>query len=329
MTSRNASVDIAKMLAAIFVVGVHTRVFADVSGPVDFVFCDILFRTAVPFFAVCTGFFLTKKLTKEGMKSWTPVKSAAIKSLFLYVNWSLFFLLLLTYIWYKSGILTTSSFIGWFKSFLIGESYYHLWYLAQLFWALLVFFPILKFLPVKSQIVLTILLWIFGVYADIYFDLIGTGSNIVNLYNRFGSVTGSMGRLLPLMLAGSFLARRPAIPPRKSWLLTCLVFMLLVGEVLIIKGLGGIRFKYELLSLPLAYYLFSSICQTTVKCSFDSRSLAKASLYVYVIHPAILYFLREIGVESHLALFLLVTVLSVLISIAIVSVQQKIPVERC
>jgi hypothetical protein len=138
-----------------------------------------------------------------------------------------------------------------------------------------------------------------------------------------------MGRLLPLMLAGSFLARSPTIPPRKSWLLTGLAFILLVGEVLIVKSFGGIRFKYELFSLPFAYYMFSSILQITVKCSFDSRILARASLYVYVIHPAILFFMSEMGAESHLVLFLSVTVLSVLISIVIVSVQQKIPVERC
>lgn len=280
MSGRNVSVDIAKMVAAIFVIGVHTRVFSDISQLASFIFCDIICRIAVPFFAVCTGFFLTKKLLKDHITSWIPVKSAAIKTLLLYINWSVFYLLLLVFIWYKARILTTSSFINWFKSFLIGESYFHLWYLSQTFWALLLFSPIIKLLNIKMQIVLALFLWAFVVYADIYYDLLGPGSNIISLYNRFGAVTCSIGRLLPLLLAGSILARVPTIPLRNSWLMTALSLAILIMEVFIIRSVGGIHFKYELFSLPLAFFLFNSICHTQINCSFDSRYLAQASICI-------------------------------------------------
>ncbi|MBQ6185617.1 MAG: acyltransferase family protein [Bacteroidales bacterium] len=289
MSGRNVSVDIAKMVAAIFVIGVHTRAFSDISDWASFVFCDIICRTAVPFFAVCTGFFLTKKLLKDHITSWIPVKSAAIKTLLLYINWSVFYLLLLVFIWYKAGILTTSSFINWFKSFLIGESYFHLWYLSQTFWALLLFFPIIKLLNIKMQIVLAILLWAFGVYADIYYDLIGAGSSIINLYNRFGAVTCSIGRLLPLFLAGSILARVPSLPLRNSWLMTALSFAILIMEVYIIRSVGGTHFKYEFFSLPLAFFLFNSIRQTPINCSFDSKYLAQAFICICTSSCHIIY----------------------------------------
>ena len=318
MSSRNASVDIAKMVAAIFVIVVHTRAFSDISELANFILCDIICRTAVPFFAVCTGFFLTKKLLKDNISSWIPVKSAAIKTLLLYINWSFFYLLLLVFIWYKAGLLNSSSFINWFKSFLIGESYFHLWYLSQTFWALLLFFPIIKLLDIKLQIILAILLWAFGVYADIYYDLIGAVSSLINLYDRLGAVTCSIGRLLPLLLAGSILARVPSIPLRTSWLMTALSFAILIIEVFIIRSVGGTHFKYELFSLPLAFFLFNSIRQTPINCSFDSRYLAQASLYVYVLHPAVIYILQSIGVYSSYMLFVLGLLITMAVAFPIV-----------
>ena len=36
----------------------------------DFALADILFRTAVPFFAVCTGYYISKRIIKGQMTNW-------------------------------------------------------------------------------------------------------------------------------------------------------------------------------------------------------------------------------------------------------------------
>ena len=58
ITQRNAAIDLAKYIASIFIIGIHTGFFSDINQTLAFVFQNIIFRTAVPFFAVCTGFFL-------------------------------------------------------------------------------------------------------------------------------------------------------------------------------------------------------------------------------------------------------------------------------
>ena len=328
MASRNASVDFAKMLAAVFVVGIHTRVFSDISGVADFVLCDIIFRIAVPFFAVCTGYYIAKKIIDEGKCSWVPVSKMASKALMLYVIWSLFYLVNLVFAWYRSDMLTLGSFVEWFRSFLIGESYYHLWYLSQLFIALLLYYPLVKYLSVKQQVALSIVLWITGVYAGIYSDVINIGRGFVNFYERFGSYTGAIGRMLPLLLIGSVLARIPRIKLKRSWILTLLSLICLFGEVLLLKWIGAKRFGYELFTLPLAFFLFSSIVQTTVICSFDTRNIAKASLYVYVLHPAVFNVLQQIMAPSHIWSFVLVTFISILLSLSIVWISQHFRIHR-
>ena len=85
ISRRDPLVDIAKFLCAIFVVGIHTRPLSGLSGLADFVLCDIIFRVAVPFFAVCTGYYLTRRMdSKRSGNSWLMVKSMAFRVLLLY-----------------------------------------------------------------------------------------------------------------------------------------------------------------------------------------------------------------------------------------------------
>ena len=66
---RNATVDVAKFVAALFVVGIHTSLFKDVDASLYFVLNQIVCRLAVPFFATCTGYFLCYKVTNKLYKN--------------------------------------------------------------------------------------------------------------------------------------------------------------------------------------------------------------------------------------------------------------------
>ncbi len=329
MSNRSASVDIAKFIAAIFVIGVHTRLLADISEIADFVLCDIVFRTAVPFFAVCSGFFLTKKLLKNSITSWEPIKTAAIKTLVLYVVWSFFYLLILMLSWYQKGIMTSTVVFGWFKSFLIGAPYYHLWYLAQLFWALLFFYPIVKFLNVRIQLLLAILLWIVGVYVSVYSEILDLGiigHKFIHYYRLMGAFSGAIGRLLPLLLAGSLLARRAPIDLQDSWVMTGVTFVCLICEVFLIKRLGVTHFKYELFSLPFAYFFFSSVILTQVNININTMILAKSSMYIYLLHPVPIFFVRDLGLvklSSNLLLFVISFIIALVLSLIIIFIKQS------
>ncbi len=262
ISRRNPSVDIAKFLCAIFVIGIHTRPLSGLSEVADFVMCDIIFRVAVPFFAVCTGYYLTQKLdSNDGESGWLTVKSLALRVLILYILWSLLYLIVLSFSWLKVGILELSSFVGWFKSFLFGSSYYHLWYLAQLFWALFPFYLIVKFVNPKWHILLACSLWLLGAFVYIYSDVLGGGQGFVWFYNRFGAITGMIGRMLPLLMAGSILARRPVRNHNASVLMSLLFLGCLSIEVFVLKDKGASRFSYVLFTLPLAFFLFDAIKQ--------------------------------------------------------------------
>ena len=318
ISRRNPSVDIAKFLCAIFVIGIHTRPLSGLSEVADFVLCDIIFRVAVPFFAVCTGYYLTRKLdSNDGESGWHKVKALALRVLLLYVLWSLFYLIFLSISWYKSGILDLSSYVGWFKSFLLGSSYFHLWYLAQLFWALFPFYLIVKYVNPKLHILLACLLWLLGAFAYVYSDVLGIGQGFVRAYNRFGALTGMVGRMLPLLLAGSILARRPVRKYNTSVYISLLFLVCLSIEVFLLKDKGASRFSYVLSTLPLAFFLFDSIKRIVYNPRIDTRMISKASMNIYFLHPAIVLLLTSLGVESHCFLFISATVITISLCIVL------------
>ena len=317
--SRNTAIDIAKFLAAFFVIGIHTRPMSHISAFADFALADILFRTAVPFFAVCTGYYVSKKMNQGHL----PFIRTVSRILLLYVGWSFFYLLILSYSWYRSGPLSFDSYVGWSKSFLIGRPYYHLWYLAQLFWALVLFYPIARHLPEKYRVVLAVILWMLGSFDHVYSDIIGVGSKFVRMYDYFGELTGSLGRMLPLLLVGNIIACKEGHSQKSVILGTCLCFMGLTAEVFILKHLGAVRFSYVLFTLPLAYFLFILIKNSKVDVGFNSRLLAKSAMNIYLLHPAVLGFLKMMGMTDPLALFCLGAILTSSMCIAFVSMASS------
>lgn len=164
--NRNSAVDIAKYVASIFVVAIHTHPLRDMGELADFISVGLLSRWAVPFFAICTGFYLALASAHNNI---LPVmKNTFFKILKMYVGWSLLFLLIHLVDWYKAGTLCHEYILGWFMSFLVGEPYYHLWYLSALLYAIPLFALILRFIPLKYFHVISLCLWSIQVISYAY-----------------------------------------------------------------------------------------------------------------------------------------------------------------
>ena len=78
------------------VIGLHTPHFlTEISESANFLVTQILFHTAVPFFAVCTGYLLAPKLSlgSDGLKSNYPVLLRQEKHLIpIYCIWTVLYL---------------------------------------------------------------------------------------------------------------------------------------------------------------------------------------------------------------------------------------------
>lgn len=82
MEKRFDSIDIAKFIAAIFVVAIHSNPLAEVSPLLDFIVSNGIARIAVPFFFITSAFFFFK----NGC-SWGRATKYCNRLLILYLSW--------------------------------------------------------------------------------------------------------------------------------------------------------------------------------------------------------------------------------------------------
>lgn len=61
INERNKYIDFVKYVASILIIAIHTSLFKDYNEILYFAFVNVICRLAVPFFAISTGYFMTRK----------------------------------------------------------------------------------------------------------------------------------------------------------------------------------------------------------------------------------------------------------------------------
>lgn len=176
MNDRNYTVDLFKFISSLLIIGIHTNLFVDINDTLNFAFVDIICRLAVPFFAVCSGYFLSKSLSKNeyGAK---PIKKQEWKMIKLYALWAVLYLAYSIPTWIKSGWMSFGAFKDYALATVTQGCHYHLWYLISLIYALPLFYLCARFIK-KQKTALCVndsalyhqsnFLWLCPVASNIY-----------------------------------------------------------------------------------------------------------------------------------------------------------------
>ena len=316
MQTRNVYIDLAKYIAALLVIAIHTRPLKEISSNADFYFVDIICRLAVPFFAVCTGFYLMLAIKQD--QQIKPAIKILRKIVAMYIGWTLFYLFIHLHNWYSTGTFTQENVIGWMKATVVSTSYFHLWYLSALIYALPFFILAIKFIPPKYLPFIFIPLWIYQVVSYGYLQFCPTSIQpLFCIQIPFEALLTGLTRMLPLLLVGSWLADRDITSAslKKSYTFTIGLLVLLTLEATNLRNLGGNKFSYIVFILPLAAAVFCCLYLSGESRKFNSRYLANISMTVYCLHPAILYLLRDVfNMRNNLWLFIWVSLITTLLS---------------
>ncbi|MBW3010415.1 acyltransferase family protein, partial [Acinetobacter baumannii] len=143
--TRSVSIDVLKVILALFVIALHSKIFIDFNDILYFFSVNGIFRIAVPVFLVITGYYFYL-VTNFG--AW--LKRVA----FLYIIWMFFYGL-----FYIDFSLSVYALLKNIYFILFG--YHHLWYLiGTVFGGILLFY--LKDSNVKFQFFLAILFFTLG-----------------------------------------------------------------------------------------------------------------------------------------------------------------------
>jgi hypothetical protein len=209
---RNYWVDLVRLIMAIFVIGVHaSRKASFAEGPYQWITIanPTLFRTAVPFFFLCSAFF-TYKIYLEHNRDPKVFFKAAIRYFVLYTFWTIVFIPTILKETYFGTEKTAGAYALWFiQEFFLNSPISVFWFLRACSYGLAVL-GLLALLKIKPVYLLpfAIVFYIYGAYGDTYYGLLN--DYLLPYYTNFISIFYTTRDMiffgLPLLIIGAEIA---------------------------------------------------------------------------------------------------------------------------
>lgn len=328
------SLDVAKFVFALLVIIIHTRPFSGLSDIIDFYLVDVIARIAVPLFFAISGYLFFNGLRyQDGKISKCAENRAKLfkylkRIVLLYFGWSIVYILVQLPHWYQTGWWGKALLKDCAASFLFSGSYYHLWYLLALIYALPLLYLLLSVVSTQHLRTIIPLLWLVECLLYSY-DWIGIDriSVLSWLTGHFSVIFDAVFRAVPLLGIGILCMKSNAKQPKKSYICVALSILACAAEASILHfcTANSSRYSYLLFTPIMTYFLLQMLFSITKCGSLRIGTLCrKSSLVIYCLHPLILRLLEFIGVESRMLLWILVTLITVFLALFWVSFTERI-----
>lgn len=296
-----------KLLAALFVIMIHTSPLTSVSTEADFVLTRIIARTAVPFFFLVTGYFVLPKARTallegdpgRGLRYLKRIGLLYLASVLLYLPIGLY-----------AGHFRDVGILGLLRMLLTDGTFYHLWYLPALLLGFALIWLGVSYLPLKALCPAAGLFYLLGLFGDSYYGFLKEGSVLFGIYQgifRISSYTRNGLFFAPaFLLLGYliFLRCRPGQKrPSQTFVLVGFAVSsgLLLAEGITLRLLEVQRHdSMYLFLLPVMYFLFlllldgkgpdlPEFLEQTAPLPANMKSLP---LLIYLLHPLFLILVR-------------------------------------
>ncbi len=163
-------IDVMKFICAIFIVGIHSGIVSNENSSIQWYIENIIFRIAVPFFFIASGFLFGKKYLKDKNR----LKENSIKQvkrlLIPFIFWSLILLpyVIITEIKFDGNIVLFALKILRLNLF----NGYHIWFVLALIVAICIDYIFLKKNKMKLAIFFSIILYSIALLGNSYYFLI-------------------------------------------------------------------------------------------------------------------------------------------------------------
>lgn len=312
------AIDLAKFICAILVVMIHVAPFDNADSGTFFACFNFgvqkyIAKIAVPFFFTASGFFLYRKTTFPSFDI-RHSKKYIFRIMKLYIIWSIIYLPLSIYGFFKNENGFLLSIANYIRKFIFVGSYTHLWYLNGLIIAVLVS-SFLLYKKVKPINILFIAfgLHVVGLLGQTYFGIIlplkefapflwetmrFAGKIISTTRNGlfFGFLFVSIGMI--------FAFYDISISKTKSLVLFLISMLILFAEVHFQEKNNYSRGSdMFLFSIPAAFFLFAFIKQIHLSDRKIFKTLRIMSSLLFYTHLWIDFIvsrvIKIIGINSH------------------------------
>lgn len=320
-----------RLIAALLVIAIHTSPLASFSGEGDFFFTRVLARIAVPFFLMVTGFFFPS----DPGQLWKSLKKLCL----LYGGSILLYLPLGLYAGHYRALYFTDA----LRMLLFDGSFYHLWYFPAAITGMLLVFALNRVLKLRWVCVISVVLYVIGLFGDSYFGLAEKLPPVKAAYEgmfRLFSYTRNGIFMAPVFLVLGILIRKYSLKALRLSALRyalCLLvsFVCMTAEAFTLHNLRLQRHDSMyvfllpvmaslfllLLSLPETAAQLRSTAVPAVRAAAPRRTaVATAAMWIYLLHPAFIVLVRAAAKLLHLTGLLVDNSLLHYLAVSILSV---------
>ncbi|MBB6731794.1 serine racemase VanT catalytic subunit [Cohnella zeiphila] len=325
-------VDRFRLAAALLVVANHTGPLSSYSLTADFLLSGVLARLANAFFFMVSGYFLFGRPRDDRRQERAALGRFLSRIGLFYAAGMLLYLPLNVYDGYFAsgkGVLSYAEDIAF------NGTMYHLWYLPAVMLGMCIVYGLRGVLSDRWTLGASAFLYALGLLGDSYYGLTAKAGVLSSFYDvLFEGFHYTRNGLFfaPLYIAlGALAARRPLRPGfvrgYAGMLLISSGLLLAEGKALHEAGWPRHDSMYAAM-VPAAYFLFRLLLAWG---GAERRLLRPICAWMYVLHPLAIVLLRGIAeatglvpflIRNSLVYFLSVSVLSALLSMAVVCLDR-------
>ncbi|EPR13375.1 serine racemase VanT catalytic subunit [Ruminiclostridium papyrosolvens] len=333
-----AGIDKFRMVAAIMIIAIHTSPLVSVSQEADFVVTRILARVAVPFFFMCTGYFLIPGCIESRENRKRILLKFLTKTGFLYGAAILIYLPVNIY----SGYFKEKPFIPIIvKDLVFDGTFYHLWYIPAGIIGFMIVYSLLTRLNIKTIAAISFILYLIGLFGDSYYG-ISEKFNIANsfygvLFSYFDYTRNGLFFAPAFIILGAIIAEsKREYSITKSIVGFALSFTALIAEGLILHNFSLQRHdSMYIMLVPVMIFLFGILLSIKGE---SQKTLRDISMLIYILHPFCIILVRGLAKVFNLETYLIgnslihfIAVTGVTIAVSVVMVylwEYLMPYKR-
>ena len=334
------ALDLAKFIAAILIIILHTNPFSSYSTVVSFGFRSIITVIAVPFFFLTSGFLFFKKL--NSLKN--EEKSEYFKKYFkrlasMYLFWSALYFIFVAIGWAKNGVVLMDV-LQYVKRFIFEGSYSTLWFLPALMTAVTVVYLLQKKLSYDKIFLMAIPFYAFACFGSSYYGIsekLPILSTCYDIYFSFFDTikNGILFGWIYVALGGVLSEKEVQIKPIKGFVLVGISSVILAAETVMQAYFGwsknGVDTKFVL--LPLTIFLFVFVMSLNMKSGPIFIWMRKLSLLMFLSQRIFLtlfdWFLAEtVFVKNSMIYFVSILGLTLVFSVVFIKLSDKVKVLK-
>lgn len=292
------AVDFAKFAASLLVVAIHIPPLEDCNAGVSHELQQVVCRMAVPFFFLCTGYFLGEKIRDK-----KRIKEYLFHIIKMYLFWTIcYFYPMLERFWREEHTVGENVTELLRRFFFIG-SYIQLWYLLATVVAVAVLYLFVSVFRQKEKTlaILAILFYLVGVMENSYrhvFEAIPVIAEGIKEYQEwFLTTRNGIFFGFPFVTAGFLLAEnRGKIRQHPYGLWTILFLAAMFAEEALLRNYFGDGSHDMYLFTPAAViclFLFAAWIPLPDNTAATAKMLRRLSTYLFLLHMLVNFWLKK------------------------------------